>query len=344
MTSNSKPGRAALAQLTSTSNKVDNLINTAKCAGWGRKQGASILFLPECFGFMGESAEMTLTNADPAVVVGSDSSPTDTNDNSFSDMLRETIASCAKGETPKETSVSTGAGSDICILDGLRVIAKASGLWVSGGGMHVSGAPPAEGSDRSRVYNTHVILDKEGVVKCLYRKIHLFDVHIPDKVNLRESATTAPGSELVVCDSPIGRLGLSTCYDMRFPEMYVPLVHEMGAQILLAPSAFTVPTGQAHWHTLLKARAIEHQCYVLAAAQYGQHNEKRKSYGHSLGVDPWGAVICDAGGCDGPGTTTIPDNGEIATPSIVVCDIDLNKLASTRERMPIRQHRDSAKF
>lgn len=144
--------------------------------------------------------------------------------------------------------------------------------------MHVAGGPPAEGADRERVYNTHLIIDEQGDVRALYRKIHMFDVSIPGKVNLKESNTTAPGEELVTCDSPVGKLGVTTCYDVRFPEMYIPLVR-MGAQILLVPSAFTVPTGNSHWHTLLKARAIESQCYVLAAAQYGRHNEKRESYG-----------------------------------------------------------------
>jgi len=315
-------------------------MNIAKCAGWGQREGASMLFLPECFGFMGENSGMTLENADPPVVVGSSDSGANKNDSSLHDLLRKAVAASFKGET-LEDSTSTGNDSNICILDGLRVISRESGLWISGGGMHVAGAPPAEKSDRSRVYNTHIILDNQGVVKCLYRKIHLFDVHIPGKVNLCESATTAPGTELVVCDSPIGRLGLTTCYDVRFPEMYVPLVHDMGAQILLVPSAFTVPTGQAHWHTLLKARAIEHQCYVLAAAQYGQHNEKRTSYGHSLAVDPWGAVVADAGGYADKDTSTDPS---LTTPSIVLCDIDLHKLESIRQRMPIRQHRDDAKF
>ena len=256
-----------------------------------------MLFLPECFGFMGTSAEQTLAEADPPIVIPSsggratndDDTATRKNDASISALLRETVASCnSQGEGEPDTklsnkeSLNSSSPSKICILDALKEIAQESKLWISAGGMHVSGAPPAindDGSSPARIYNTHVILNAQGVVQCLYRKIHLFDVHIPDKVNLQESKTTAPGTELVVCDSPLGRLGLSTCYDMRFPEQYVRLVHEMGAQVLLVPSAFTVPTGRAHWHILLRSRAIEHQCYVLAAAQYGQHNEKRESYG-----------------------------------------------------------------
>jgi predicted amidohydrolase len=151
--------------------------------------------------------------------------------------------------------------------------------------------------------------------------------------------------------------------------MYIPLV-KAGAQILLVPSAFTVPTGNAHWHTLLKARAIESQCYVLAAAQYGRHNAKRESYGtscstlkhsgrlfifdmvtltahgnagHSLVVDPWGTVVADAGGCDGPEMIADSNNpAETSTPKIITCDIDLDKADSVRERMPIQMHRDNA--
>lgn len=207
--------------------------------------------------------------------------------------------------------------------------------------MHVSGAPPKEGSDRQRVYNTHVIIDDKGEVRCIYRKIHLFDVSIPGKVNLKESNITAPGTELVTCDSPIGKLGVTTCYDVRFPEMYIPLV-KMGAQVLLVPSAFTVPTGSAHWHTLLKARAIENQCYLLAAAQYGRHNDKRESYGHALAVDPWGVIIGDAGGSDGPGTVETNPGQEIIVPTIFTCDIDLEKTASVRQRIPVQMHRENA--
>jgi deaminated glutathione amidase len=134
-----------------------------------------------------------------------------------------------------------------------------------------------------------------------------------------------------------GCLGLSVCYDLRFPEMYVSLV-EMGATTILVPSAFTVPTGTAHWHTLLRARAIETQCYVIAAAQYGRHNEKRESYGHSLVVDPWGTVVADAGGVDSTnGGVPVP-----TTPSIVTCEVNSGRIDEIRQRMPIQEHRKSA--
>jgi predicted amidohydrolase len=203
-------------------------------------------------------------------------------------------------------------------------------LWLSLGGFPEK-IPSSQttkrddkGNGNEKVYNTHIVLDDKGDIKALYRKIHLFDVNIPNGPVLQESKYTAPGSEVVVIDSPIGRLGLSTCYDLRFPEMYEALVKK-GAEVLLVPSAFTVLTGQAHWEILLRARAIETQCYVLASAQAGQHNEKRASYGHSLIVDPWGKVVEDAGG--------------EASPALVVAEIDLKRLYEIRAKIPVQLHR-----
>ena len=222
------------------------------------------------------------------------------------------------------------------ILPALQTIAKESGLWISAGGMHEKQSE--EISDTPKVYNTHVIVNSSGSIVTTYRKIHLFDVCIPSQnINLRESAITAPGTKLVVCPTPLGMLGLSTCYDLRFPEMFTALTEKGNAQLIAVPSAFTVPTGKAHWHTLLKARAIENQCFVLAAAQYGRHNIKRESYGHALGVGPWGDVLADAGG-EGESLDSPPP------PSIVTCEIDLEEMERVRERMPIQTHRNNAKF
>lgn len=394
--------RAAIAQLCSTASKSSNLQNIAKCANMARMQGASMLFLPECFGFMGRSAKETLHNAESinitTVTTRTLNNNNNEHDHSDSNWLSDLEKIVETGEcmyTKQEMigadleSQSDSNSDSVSIIKGLCIIAAKSGLWISGGGIHEKGAPPCTGDESKcpRVYNTHIIIDSDGNVVTKYRKVHLFDVSIPSQgVNLRESATTAPGSKLVVCDSPIGKLGLSTCYDVRFPEMYTKLVEEGGADILLVPSAFTVPTGKAHWHTLLKgtnlinahvllldmyqylyvplflffsdafksfailfgnlARAIENQCYVLAAAQYGKHNEKRQSYGHSMAINPWGEVVEDAGGCDGPGTTSNSnsDDGTVFTPSIVICDIDVEKLKSIRERIPIRKHRAACTF
>jgi len=338
-----------------------------------------MLFLPECFGFIGESSSQTLKEAeDPArlsiasseakSVIGTETeSAGDNNSNKkweeeleLTRILKSIIhnASDCDGDGDvddhNKDMMSSNESSPVVhsLMDGLRTIAKESGIWISGGGIHVSGAPPdidnsaeESGQQQQRVYNTHVILDSSGALIARYRKIHLFDVSIPGKVELRESKTTAPGTELVACDSPVGRLGITTCYDMRFPEMYTELTRTMGAQVLLVPSAFTIPTGAAHWHTLLRARAIENQCYVLAAAQYGKHNGKRDSFGHSLAVDPWGKVIADAGGY--PTTEDAEANLSPAPqdpPSIVTVEIDLTMIDSIRQRMPIDLHRSNATF
>ncbi len=160
-------------------------------------------------------------------------------------------------DTSNET-VASDSDDDlepISIIDELRFIARESGLWISGGGIHTQALSTAssdvDGLER-KIHNTHVIIDSSGQIKNWYHKIHLFDVCIPDKVNLRESKTTSPGTKLVVCDSPVGRLGVTICYDIRFSEMYVDLVQKGGAEVLLVPSAFTVPTGKAHWHALLR--------------------------------------------------------------------------------------------
>ncbi|PIO69775.1 hydrolase, carbon-nitrogen family [Teladorsagia circumcincta] len=140
-------------------------------------------------------------------------------------------------------------------------------------------------------WNSHVIIDDQGETRALYNKLHLFDLEIPGKVRLMESEFSKSGSKMVPpVDTPIGRLGLSICYDLRFPELALWNRYK-GAEILSYPSSFTLNTGLAHWEPLLRTRAIETQCYVIAAAQTGKHNDKRSSYGHSMVVDPWGAVV-----------------------------------------------------
>ena len=274
MTTPSNAARAAIAQLRSTRDKRSNLLDVAKCAGWAKREGACMLFLPECLGFVGDSAEHTLAQADPHIGVDTttgqyDATATRSSESqSFRRALSDQIISCATKPpdlTPDCDAVVDSLESSlvVSIIEELRYIACVSKLWISGGGVHTKAETPAPSSDgvdgrgREKIYNTHVIIDDEGRVRACYRKIHLFDVAILGKVSLRESDTTLAGDKLVVCDSPIGRLGLSICYDMRFGEMYVDLVQKMGAQVLLMPSAFTVPTGRAHWHALLRGeRAV----------------------------------------------------------------------------------------
>ena len=153
-------------------------------------------------------------------------------------------------------------------------------------------------SEPKRCYNTSVLLNPQGAVTACYRKIHLFDVNIKDGPNLQESKQTGAGDALVVAPSRMGSLGMSVCYDVRFPALYQALVAR-GATVLSVPSAFTATTGAMHWHALLRARAIECQAYVVAPAQFGQHSKHRASYGHSLIIDPWGEVIAEID--EGPG-------------------------------------------
>ena len=171
--------------------------------------------------------------------------------------------------------------------------------------------------DSNRCFNTSVFLSQTGEIKATYRKIHLFDVNIDDGPNLQESKQTSGGEHTVVVDSLCGKLGLSICYDLRFPQLYQQLV-DLGAIIISVPSAFTATTGAAHWHALLRARAIECQCYIVAPAQHGQHSKHRSSYGHSVIIDPWGEVIAEQAAGDG----------------FIIASIDQQKVKDVRRQLP----------
>ena len=179
-------------------------------------------------------------------------------------------------------------------------------------------------AEPGRCYNTSVLFGPAGEVLATYRKIHLFDVAVPPDVIFQESATVVPGAETVVAATPLGTFGLSICYDLRFPELYRALVAG-GAEVLAVPSAFTATTGKDHWEPLLRARAIENQCWLLAPAQHGHHDDGglRQSWGHSLVVDPWGHVVARAS--DGPG--------------IAMAEVDLARLRTVRQRLPALAHR-----
>jgi predicted amidohydrolase len=170
------------------------------------------------------------------------------------------------------------------IVSALCEEATARGVWVLGGGM------PERSDDPARPYNTSVLINPKGEITATYRKVHLFDVSLPDGTSLRESAATSAGSQAVTAEVMGVRVGLSVCYDVRFPELYRRLV-DQGARIVTVPSAFTLTTGKDHWHALLRARAIENQVWVLAPAQHGKHPRGRTTYGKSLIVDPWGEVV-----------------------------------------------------
>ena len=188
----------------------------------------------------------------------------------------------------------------------------------------VAGAVPQPSPDGDhRLRSACLVFDHRGHQVARYDKIHLFDVDIGDRQgSYRESDRFAPGQDLVVIDSPLGKLGLSICFDLRFPEQYRALA-EAGAEVLLVPAAFTYKTGQVHWQTLLTARAVENQCFVVAANQCGWHDDKRQTWGHSCIIDPWGETLSAAG--DEPGIT--------------VADIDLQRLGQVRRAMPLNHVR-----
>ena len=190
---------------------------------------------------------------------------------------------------PRRDKISGAEPLEGRFVSAFRESAAKHGLWLLLG----SFAERVEGQEKVR--NTSVLVGPTGDVVATYRKIHLFDAAPPDGVPYRESDVVVPGDEPVLADTPFGRLGLSICYDLRFPELYRRL-SEGGATVLCVPSAFTVPTGRAHWETLLRARAIENLSWVIAPAQVGRHGEDRASWGHSLVIDPWGTVVADAGG------------------------------------------------
>ena len=202
------------------------------------------------------------------------------------------------------------------VLAAVRRAAGDTGLWVDLGSLALTG-----GAD-DRLVNRGFIIDDKGAIRARYDKIHLFDVDLPTGESWRESAAYAPGERCVVAVTPWARIGLSICYDLRFPDLYRALSNA-GAEILSVPAAFTVPTGRAHWHVLLRARAIEAGAFVIAAAQVGEHEDGRATYGHSLVVDPWGEILLDMGEAEGVGSA----------------DLDMARLADVRARVPVLQHR-----
>jgi predicted amidohydrolase len=185
-------------------------------------------------------------------------------------------------------------------------------MWVLAGSFHEAGP------DSGHTYNTSLVFDRDGALAATYRKIHLYDVEIAGRVSYQESRTVAGGAEPVVADVDGVRVGLSICYDLRFPELYRRLAVEGGAQVLAVPAAFMLHTGRDHWEVLLRARAIENQCYVVAAGQIGDHEPGRTCFGRSMVIDPWGTVVAQA-----------PD-----TVGMAVADLDLDRLTRIRRELP----------
>ena len=258
---------AAVCQLTSTSDKKKNREVCTDLIIRASNQGAEVIFLPECFDYIG------------------------LND----------------GDSINEAEYLTGD-----TIEYYKKIAIEKSVWLSLGGFH------EKIPNKSSIYNSHVLISASGDISGVYRKCHLFSLGV-----LQETDSTTAGNYILPpINTPVGNVGLQICYDLRFPEASLSL-RQLGAEILLYPSAFTVKTGIAHWHVLLRARAIENQCYVIAAAQTGDHNEKRSSYGHACIVNPWGVVISECG--DGN--------------TFGMAEIDLNLLKVVREQMPVQEHR-----
>jgi predicted amidohydrolase len=209
-------------------------------------------------------------------------------------------------------------GPDGEIPRALRGWAREHGVWLLGGTF------PEAIEGEERVYNTSVMFSPQGEEVARYRKIHLFDVSLGEegRDSYRESLHFAPGSEVVVAETPFGGVGLSICYDLRFPELYRAHV-DRGARWIVVPSAFTRETGQDHWEVLLRARAIESQAWVLAPAQCGEHSPDRASYGRSLVIDPWGLVLARAGD----------------RPKVLIADCPESELERVRRAVPALTHR-----
>jgi deaminated glutathione amidase len=204
----------------------------------------------------------------------------------------------------------------------LGAIAADAGLW-----LHAGSAPFAS-EDGARRVNRSLNFGPDGVIAARYDKVHMFDVDLPTGESWRESAAFDGGRELVTLDTPAGRLGLSICFDLRFPELYAGLVGA-GAELIAIPAAFTVPTGAAHWHVLLRARAIETASYVIAAAQAGTHADGRETYGHSVVVDPWGRIVAEA------------DHNAAA---LIFAEIDADAVATARGAIPLDRSRAARRW
>jgi predicted amidohydrolase len=270
-------------QMTSTDNVETNLERAGELVCEAAAAGALLVGLPENFAYLGDDRDHRLS-------------------------IAETLPAPDAVEPPAPASVGP-------ILSTMQELARHAGTWLLLGGF------PERGAER-HIRNTAVLLDPAGAVVALYRKIHLFDVDVPGGKRFRESEAIEPGADAVVAQTPWGGLGLSICYDLRFPELYRTLAAR-GARIVAVPSAFTLETGKDHWHVLLRARAIENQVYLFAPAQFGAHGPTRKSYGHALVVDPWGVVIAECGDHEG----------------VALARIDLDYQDQVRAALPCLSHR-----
>lgn len=217
-------------------------------------------------------------------------------------------------ESPARLKISETFGHGL-IQDHISQLAKQYAIWI------VAGTIPLKTADANKIAAACLVFDNHGNIVARYDKIHLFDVKINDTESYQESTTIEAGDQVSVIDTPCGKLGLSVCYDIRFPELYRRMMN-LGAEIFSIPAAFTVKTGKAHWELLARSRAVENICYVVGACQVGNHNHSRQTYGHSLIVNPWGDVI----------------QALTSQVGVITADIDLDALQTLRKNMPIAKH------
>lgn len=240
-------------------------------------------------------------------------------------MVRDAAASGAKFVLmPEYALMMDGAGrvmrehalsaDGAPVLPGLCSLARELKVWLLAGSLTLR-------TDDGRIANRSFLISDGGIVVGSYDKIHMFDVTLPDGKVIRESSTYRPGSKAVVAQTPWGKLGMTVCYDLRFPGLFRALA-KAGAAMITVPSSFQRQTGKAHWHVLLRARAIENACFILAPAMCGDHPGNRQTYGHSLIIDPWGEVLAEGG----------------ESPEIIYADIDFGRVTKVREMMPSLKH------
>ena len=274
----------AAVQMTSTEDVDANLERARELVRQAATSGALLVGLPENFAYLGNDRDHRLAIAETLPDPG----------------------------TPLDEAGPRPIGP---ILVAMQDLARAAGIWLLLGGF------PERGAGR-KIRNSAVLLDPSGAVVSVYRKMHLFDVDVPGGRSFRESEAIEPGGGPVVAQTPWGGLGLSVCYDVRFPELYRALAAG-GARIVAVPSAFTVETGKDHWHVLLRARAIENQVFLLAPAQFGVHGPSRSSYGHALVIDPWGVVLAECGDHEG----------------VALARLDFDYQDRVRTALPVLTHR-----
>ncbi|MBA15501.1 MAG: nitrilase [Sphingomonas sp.] len=215
----------------------------------------------------------------------------------------------------KRAAAHLAQEADDRVLAAMRNAAARHGIWAHIGSLALL-------REDGKLANRGFVIDGSGEIRARYDKMHLFDVDLPTGESWRESAVYTGGDRPVLVDTPLGRLGLAICYDLRFPDLFRALSNA-GATLFALPAAFTRPTGAAHWHVLLRARAIEAAAFVIAAAQTGEHEDGRATYGHSLAVDPWGEMLLDMG----------------EAPGVGFAEIDQSRVADARARVPVLQHR-----